>query len=97
MKMSDAQFGALNTLREFGPKEAIEVVMPPSMDGREKVRLEWNVASSATLAKLEAAGLVVVNRQSIGRPSNAVGKRGHERRKLTISISDAGRMALEEA
>lgn len=94
MKLSDAQFGALSTLQQFGPNDAIEVIGPPRMDGTREVKLQWNGASGATLGKLEAAGLVSVNRKPLGRPRNAVGKPGRPRRGLTISITDAGRAAL---
>ena len=94
MKLSPAQFATLHTLAEYGPKEAIEVRMTASMDGRRKVKLEWNVASGVALATLEDAGLVYVLRKEMPRPVNAVGVAGLPRRALTISISDAGRDAL---
>lgn len=94
MKLSAAQFGALHTLAEFGPKTATEVVLPPAMDGKRRVKLEWNVATAPTLAKLEDAGFVSVERQDAGHPTNAVGIRGRKRIALTIAITDAGRAAL---
>jgi DNA-binding MarR family transcriptional regulator len=97
MKISDAQFSVLHTLRESGPKTATEVILPPSMDGTRKTKLEWNVATGLTLAKLEAAGLVVVAREPLPRVKNAVGRYGHPRRSLTISITDKGRLALDVA
>ena len=94
MKLTDAQFGVLHTLRSFGPKEAIEVLGPLGMDGKRKTKLEWNVASGPTLAALEAAGLVAVQRMPTTAPKNAVGKRGKTRRVLRIAITDKGREAL---
>lgn len=92
--LSPAQFSALHTLREFGPKTAVEVVLPAAMDGTRKTRLEWNVATAPTLAKLEAAGYVKVARKPMPTIRNAVGKSGHPRRALTIEITEAGRNAL---
>ncbi len=97
MKLSDAQYGALRTLSEFGPKEAIEVVGPVRMDGKRDVKLQWNVATGQTLRKLEDARLVEVVRIDLGRPLNAVGVAGRARRRLTISITDAGREAIASA
>ena len=95
MKLTPAQFATLHTLNEFGSKTATEIVLPPAMDGSRKVKLQWNVANQRTLAVLEAAGLVVVSREPARRPVNAVGRNGHARRALTISITDAGRAALD--
>lgn len=94
MKLTPAQHGTLHTLKEFGPQSAVEVLMPPAMDGSKRVKLEWHCATGPTLAALESAGLVRVSRKPIEAPKNAVGKRGHKRRALTISITDAGRAAL---
>lgn len=94
MKLTPAQFATLHTLAKFGPKKAREVLMPPAMDGSKRVKLEWNVASAPTLAALEAAQLVAVERVREATPTDAVGKRGHQRRSLTISITEAGRAAL---
>lgn len=97
MKLTDAQFGWLSTLSEFGPSDAIEVVGPPAMDGSRKVKLESHLGSTVTLSALERSGLVAVRRQSFGRPQNAVGKRGHERIQIRITITDEGRAALAAA
>ena len=94
MKITDAQFSALHTLAEFGPKAGMEVLLPHAMDGSRRTKLECNVLTAPTLARLEADGLVLVSRKPIATPMNAVGKRGHERRHITISITDAGRAAL---
>lgn len=94
MRLSDSQHGVLNTLREFGPQMAIEVHGPRDMSGKRKVKLEWHCAPGPTLAKLESAGLVTVQRAEPVRPVNAVGKPGHPRVALTITITDAGRAAL---
>jgi hypothetical protein len=96
MKLTDAQFSALHTLREFGPKEGVEVRMAPAMDGSRKIKLECNILTAPTLAKLEAEGLVAVDRVTVPTPVNAVGKRGHARSALTIKITDAGRLVLAE-
>lgn len=94
MKLTDAQFSALHTLAEFGPKTAVEVKMPPKMDGTQRIKLESNILTSPTLAALEASGLVKVERKPLPTPVNAVGKRGHQRRHLDIAITEAGRAAL---
>jgi hypothetical protein len=97
MKLTDAQFGTLNTLAEFGPQQAVEVHGPRGMDGKRKVRLEWRGVSAQALAKLSSDGLVHVARKPLPRPVNAVGKAGHPRTALTISITDAGRESLNAA
>lgn len=94
MNLTPAQFSVLHLLKERGPKEAVEVRQPRSMDGTRKVKLEWNVASGPTLAILEGAGLVSVVRTPLPTPVNAVGAKGHARRALTISITEAGCAAL---
>ena len=97
MKLTASQFGVLSLLAEFGPRDAVEVLLPPAMDGKRKVKLEWHAAAAPTLAALEAANLVDVSRSQAERPKNAVGKRGHPRRHLFISITEAGRQALAAA
>lgn len=94
MNLTPAQFSVLHLLKERGPKEAVEVRMPPTMDGTRKVRLEWNAASGPTLAFLERAGLVSVVRTPLPTPVNAVGAKGRARRALMISITEAGCSAL---
>jgi hypothetical protein len=64
------------------------------MDGTRRVKLECHFLTAPTLAKLEASGLVAVERGLAEAPRNAVGKPGHMRRPLTIKITDAGRDAL---
>lgn len=96
MALSPAQFGVLTTLRMFGAKTACEVILPPGMDGTRKTRLEWNVATGATLSKLEAAGFVSVTRKPAPTLKNAVGKKGHPRRLLTIEITPKGLAALAD-
>jgi hypothetical protein len=90
MKLSDAQFGALSTLRDHGPINAIEVAGPVDMSGKRKVKLECHVFNSATLAKLEGAGLVAVSRSEIYRPTDATGREGRHRRNVCISITADG-------
>lgn len=94
MKLTDAQFSALHTLAEFGPKTGTEVRLAPAMDGSRRIKLECHFLTAPTLAKLETDGLVSVVRTSLPTPTNAVGKSGHARRSLTINITDAGRAAL---
>ena len=94
MKISDAQFSALSTLREFGPIRAVEVQGPPGMDGKRRVRLECRVMNNATLAKLQSEGLVDVSRKPLPRVKNAVGNVGHPRIALTITATEAGLAAL---
>ena len=95
-KLTAAQFGALCTLRDFGPATATEVLMPPAMGGTRRAKLQWNVATGPTLSTLESAGFVSVHRATAPGPKNAVGKAGHPRRILTIAITDAGIAALAQ-
>ncbi len=94
MKLTDAQYSALHTLAEFGPKTGTEVRMAPAMDGSRRIKLECHFLTAPTLARLEADGLVSVERGPLRRPTDAVGKSGHARRPITIAITDAGRAAL---
>lgn len=94
MKLTPAQFATLHSLREYGPKEAVEIIQAADMAGNRKAKLQWNVASAPTLAALESAGLVAVERSAPVRPRNAVGKQGLPRVALKISITEAGRQAL---
>lgn len=96
MKLTDAQFGALCTLNDHGPRTGTEVRMPPAMDGTRRIKLECHFMTAPTLAKLEEAGLVSVVRGDASRPVDAVGRRGHARREITIQITEAGRAALME-
>ena len=93
-KLTDAQFGALCTLREHGPKGAVEVLLPPAMDGSRKFKLECHFMAWPTLDRLEQLGLINVQRGVGYRPKNAVGKSGKERRELRITITDKGLAAL---
>lgn len=90
MKLSDAQFGALVSIREHGPINAVEVAGAPGMDGKRKVKLECHLLNVVTLAKLEQAGLVAVSRGEIYRPKDATGRNGHPRRNVCISITSDG-------
>jgi DNA-binding MarR family transcriptional regulator len=94
MKLTDAQFGALHTLNQFGPSAAVEVLQAPNMAGVRKVKLQWHVANAATLSKLEAAGLVAVARKPVTRAHDAVGRLGLPKREIQISITEAGRAAI---
>lgn len=96
MKLSDAQFGALSTLREFGPIRAVEVQGPRGMDGKRKTKLECHVMNIATLSKLQSDGLVTVSRTPLPRVKNAVGKVGHPRIALTITATETGISALNK-
>lgn len=93
-KLTDAQFSALHTLAEYGPKFGTEIRMLPAMDGSRRVKLECHLLTAATLARLEADGLVSVERGETSAPKNAVGKSSHARRPVTITITEAGRSAL---
>lgn len=97
MKLTPAQFGVLHALDQFGSKPAVEVLHAPSMDGKRKVKLEWNGTLISTLEALEGAGLVSVARSPVYRKKNAVGKPGLPRRDITISITEIGRAALAVA
>lgn len=90
MKLSDAQYGALVSIREHGPINAVEVASAPGMGGKRKVKLECHILNVATLAKLEQAGLVSVTRGEIYRPKDATGRNGHPRRNVCISITADG-------
>lgn len=94
-KLTDAQFSALSTLADYGPKTGTEVFMPAAMDGSRRTKLECNVLTAPTLARLETAGLVSVARGPTYRPKNAVGNSGRVRRDVTITITEAGREALK--
>lgn len=94
MKLTDAAFNALHTVNETGVQTAVEVRGAASMDGKRKTKLQWNVATAPTLAALESVGYVRVERSEPTCPIDAVGKRGHARRMLKITITDAGREAL---
>jgi len=90
MKLSDAQFGALSTIHNHGPINAVEVAGPADMSGKRKIKLECHVLNAATLAKLEGDGLVAVTRGEIYRPTDATGRKGHPRRNVCISITSDG-------
>lgn len=96
MKLTDAQFGALSSLSDHGPQELIEVHGSRGMDGKRKITVQ-GIMTAPTLARLEQAHLVSVDRSGGTRPVNAVGKAGHLRFSLTVSITDAGRAALASA
>ena len=93
-KMSDAQFGALLTLKEQGSISAIEVLGPLGMDGKRKASLECNVMNIATLKRLVAEDWVTVSRTPIPRPRSAVGKHGKPRTRLDIKPTEKGLSAL---
>ena len=84
MKLTTAQFCMLGDVCQWGPHHVVEVVSPPSMDGKQKRRLERNALGSiATLSKLEALGFLAVVRSEIPQDRH--------RRRLIVSITDAGR------
>lgn len=93
MKLTDAQACALYTLAEHGPQDMTEVHGPRGMDGRRKISVQ-GIMSAPTLARLEQSGLVSVDRGNGSRPVNAVGKAGHARFQLRVSITAAGRAAV---
>jgi hypothetical protein len=98
MKLTDAQFCLLNRLAEYGPaKDAVEIAGPRGMDGKRKIKLQWDGTSKAALDKIEAAGWVAITRERLPTPVNAVGGKGNPRTGLTISITDAGRTVLANA
>lgn len=94
VRLSDAQFGVLSQLIEFGPITAEEILLPPSMDGTRKVKIHSHILTQPTLAKLEASGLVEVSRSEQKRPQNAVGKAGYKRNSLVVKITGDGRLAF---
>ena len=94
MKLSPAQFGALQQLMSFGPIEAVEVVGPRAMDGSRKTTFQCHCLTAPTMRALASAELVTIERTSVGRPINAVGKRGNPRVQVVVNITDAGRAAL---
>jgi len=93
-KLTDAQFGALCTLRDHGPKDAVEVLNPPAMDGPRKIKLECHFMAWPTLDRLEQLGLINVQRGPARMPKDAVGRSGKARRPVVITISDKGRAAV---
>ena len=94
MKLSDAQWGALRQIVDFGPISGEEVVMPPAMDGSRRTKLQCTCLTKATMERLEADGLVIVTRVAEPRPTNAVGKAGHRRNSVMVHITDTGRAAV---
>lgn len=95
MKLTPAQFGALHTLREFGPKHGALVYGPAAMSGERKAKLECRVMNVATMTALEDRSLIRVVRGGPLRPVDATGRKGHPRIPVKIEITDAGRAALE--
>lgn len=93
-KLSDAQWSVLAHIEAHGPFKALEVMGPRKMDGSRKIKIESNVLNVATLDNLSRRGLVHVERGETRRPVNAVGKSGHARTDLTISLTEAGRAAI---
>lgn len=93
MKLSDAQWGALRQILDHGPIKATEIVLPPSIDGSRKTKLSCHCLTKATMDRLEADGLVVVQRTAEPRPVNAVGKHGHRRNSIVVDITPKGRQA----
>jgi len=93
-KLSDAQWGFLRSIEDFGPRTAIEVIGPPKMDGSRRIKLENCAVSAATLDNLRRRGLVHIERGEVKRPVNAVGKKGNTRTQIAISLTDAGRAAI---
>jgi hypothetical protein len=94
LRITDSQFGALCTLRDFGPNEGEEILLPRGMDGTRKTRLSCNLMVGPMLSRMEAQGLIRVERGEYHAPKNAVGKSGQPRRPIVISITDKGRTAL---
>jgi hypothetical protein len=94
MILSDAQYGALTTVRDHGPINAQEVFQPPKMSGERRVRLECHVMSAPTLAKLEAAKFVAVSRGEIYQKADATGRKGNKRRNVCISVTADGLAAI---
>lgn len=96
MKLSDAQFGFLQTLIDYGPQTITEVHGPRGMDGKRKITLQGSIAGP-TLTKLEDAAMIHVARGEAQRPINAVGKAGNRRVTLTVTVTEAGRAAYAAA
>lgn len=92
-KLTDAQWGALRQIIDFGPIEAEEIVGPPAMNGQRKTTLRCHCLTKPTMERLEADRLVIVTRVPEKRPVNAVGKAGHRRNSVMVHITDAGRIA----
>jgi hypothetical protein len=97
MKLTDAQFGALQGIIDHGPAMGEEIVGPPAMDGTRRTKLSCHRISRGTLERLAADGLVIVTRVPEARPVNAVGKPGNRRNSVMVHITDAGRAALASA
>ncbi len=94
MRISDAQYGVLHQLKEFGPINTSEVYGPLNMAGERKVKLETGKLTKTTLDKLVSLGLVAVSHGEPYRPADATGRRGHTRRPICISITVDGLVKL---
>lgn len=68
MKLSDAQFGVLHQIADYGFILAEEVIGPRKMDGSRKVKFVCNCLSAATMNKLQALNLITVTRAEKDRP-----------------------------
>jgi hypothetical protein len=94
MSLTPAQFGTLHTLASHGPIVATEVKLQKAMDGSARTRWECHALPVATFRSLLALGLVAQSRKPLPKPVNAVGKKGHARTEVTVTITDDGRVAL---
>ena len=90
MKISDAQWGVLHQLKEFGPINTHAIHGPKDMSGKRKTRLETHLLTEATLTKLVDLGLVTVSYGQAFFPLDATGRKGHKRRPICIAISTVG-------
>jgi hypothetical protein len=96
-RLSDAQLGVLWQLDGQGPIKAEEILGFSKKIGARTAALCCPQMTMATMKRLEAEGLILVQRARAPRPVNAVGKAGRLRNTLTISITEAGREALSKA
>lgn len=94
IKLSDAQWGALDRLSRSGPLVVTEILLPPSMDGARKTKLLCSPFSIATLKILVNKGLVSVSRGNVERLKDVAGKFGRPRRLVTIKLTFTGKLIL---
>jgi hypothetical protein len=96
-RLSDTQLGVLWYLDGQGPIKAEEILGFSKMSGASTATLCCPQMSMATMKRLEAERLIIVQRARAPHPVNAVGKAGRLRNTLTIRITGAGREALGKA
>jgi hypothetical protein len=95
-RLTDAQFGVLCRLVDYGDICAEEIPGPVGPNGKRKSRLISPYLNITTLKKMEDEGLVTVRRSPISQARGTGGKKGLPRKLATISITPAGQEALNK-